>query len=233
MDLKDLQRHLKATGRYGGAVDGLWGRLTEAGVLLMVTDGADTALALPDFDASAKRQGVQTAAIRAFWKVEANGAGFQQGRPKILPEPHRFSKATGGRFDRSHPLISYPAWGTRPYPSSQDARYDQLLAMIRLDVDAGFGAASYGAPQIMGENFARCGYSDAMRFAESMARDEVTQLRAFEAFVTSAGIVPYLRKVDRTAASWEEVARRYNGTGYRLNRYHEKMAAAFVSFGGK
>lgn len=233
MDLKDLQRHLKATGRYSGAIDGIWGRLTEAGVLLMVTDGPDTSLTAADFDKSAQRQGVQPAAIRAFWKVEANGAGFQQGRPKILPEPHRFSKATDRRFDRTHPLISYPAWGTRPYPSSQDARYDQLLAMIRLDVAAGFGSASYGAPQIMGENFALCGYPDAMLFAEAMARDEVTQLRAFEGFVASAGILPHLRKVDRSAASWEPVARRYNGTGYKLNRYHEKMAAAYLSFGGK
>ena len=233
MNRIDLQTHLKCTGRYAGAIDDRWGRLTEAGVLLMLTDGPDTALTGADFTMAGERLLCAPAAIKAFWKTEANGAGFFDGRPKILPEPHRFSKATGGRFDKTNPTVSYPKWGTRPYPGSQDARYDMLLDMIRLDVDAGFGSASYGAPQIMGENHKACGYPTAAAFAEAMARDEATQLRAFEAFVTKAGILPFLRKVDATPKSWEPVALRYNGTGFRLNNYHGKMAVNYVSFGGK
>lgn len=232
MTLKDLQTHLKCTGRYAGAVDGLWGRLTEAAILLMLTDGPDTALTEANFTQAGARLLCQPAAIKAFWKTEANGSGFFAGRPKILPEPHRFSKATGGRFDKTNPTISYPKWGTRPYPASQDARYDALLAMIRLDIEAGFGSASYGAPQIMGENHEACGYPTAMAFAEAMARDEDTQLRAFEAFVTKAGILPALRKVTRAASSWEDVARRYNGTAFAKNRYHYRMAEAFALYGG-
>lgn len=232
-----LQTHLKETGRYAGEIDGgkpgWFGRLTQAGVLLMLTDGPDTTLTEASFKQAGERLQVAPAAIKAFWKTEANGAGFQQGRPKILPEPHRFSKATGGRYDKTNPQISYPKWGERPYPASQDARYDVLLAMIGLDVDAGFGSASYGAPQIMGENFDACGYPSEMAFAEAMARDEDTQLRAFEAFVRNRGILPALRKVDRTPDSWRPVSKPYNGTAYALNHYHEKMAAAYVSFGGK
>lgn len=233
MNIADLQAHLRTTGRYAGALDGLWGRLTEAAILLALTDGPDTALTESNFVAAGKRLQVQPAAIKAFWKTEANGAGFQDGRPKILPEPHRFSKATGHRYDGAHPQISYPKWGARPYPKTQDDRYDVLLAMVHLDVDAGFGSASYGAPQIMGENFKVCGYPSSFAFAEAMARDEDTQLRAFEAFVTNAGILPYLRRVDRSPASWEPVAQRYNGTAFRANNYHGKMAANFAAFGGK
>lgn len=233
LTLADAQAHMKATGRYAGAIDGLWGRLTEAGILLMLTDGPDTALTEQSFVLAGQRLQCQPAAIKAFWKTEANGYGFQAGRPKILPEPHRFSKATARRFDQSNPTISYPRWGARPYPKTQDARYDVLLQMIRLDVDAGFGSASYGAPQIMGENYALCGYPDAMRFAEAMARDEDTQLRAFESFCANAGIIPHLRRVDRSADSWVPVASRYNGTAFRENNYHGKMAAAFAQFGGR
>lgn len=233
MNLADLQAYLKSTSRYSGRIDGLWGRLTEGGILLALTDGPDTPLVETDFVASGKRLMVQPAAIKAFWKTEANGAGFQDGLPKILPEPHRFSRATGGRFDATNPTVSYPVWGTRPYPRTQDARYDMLLDMVRLHVDAGFGSVSYGAPQIMGENYAACGYPSAFAFAEAMARDEVTQLRAFEAFVTRAGILPFLRKVDRTVESWQPVAVRYNGTGYRVNQYDQKMCKAFIAFGGK
>lgn len=239
MKLKPLQQHLKDTGRYGGRVDDLWGRLTEDAILLAMTDGPDTAVTLQDMSNVAKRIGVQVAAIRAFWKVEANGSGFQYGRPKILPEPHRFSRATSGAFDKSNPAISYPSWGARPYPASQDARYRIVLDWAKLlhgkglDLNAAFASASYGAPQIMGENAALCGYPDAFTFAEAMARDERTQLDAFVQFVDHAGILPHLRKVDRSEASWYPVTSRYNGTAHKLNGYPPRIVSAFIGFGGK
>lgn len=226
-ELTALQQYLKDSGRYSGAVDGLWGRLTEAGVLLGMTDGPDTALTDADFVASGQRLSCPVAHIKAIAVVEAAGAGFQDGKPKILPEPHRFSKATGGRFDKSNPTISYPKWGSRPYPKTQDARYDVLLKMIRLDVDAGFGSASYGKFQIMGENFKACGYRSEMEFAFAMARDEATQLIAFEAFIRNNGILPALK-----AGRWDEVARRYNGTAYKKSQYDTKLANAAKRFGG-
>ncbi len=236
--LAELQQHLIDTRRYGGKADGLWGKLTEAGILLMMTDGPDTALVDHDFADSAQRLRVQPAAIKAFWLTEASGAGFTAGRPKILPERHRFSKDSGHRFDASNPTLSYPRWGTLPYPVTQDARYDMLLAWGRIltaakmPIDAMFDACSYGAPQIMGENHQACGYATSWQFAEAMARDEATQLRAFEGFVTNDGILPYLRKVDRTVTSWQPVADRYNGTASRLNNYAAKACANFIKCGG-
>lgn len=228
MKLPDLQTHLKATRRYAGEIDGKWGKLTEAGILLMLTDGPDTALTDRDLQASAARLGVEFASIKAVTVVEANGSGFFAGRPLILPEPHRFSRATRGRFDASNPMVSYPRWGSRPYPKTQDARYSVLLQMIRLDVDAGFASASYGKFQIMGENHEACGYPNSMRFAEGMARDEQTQLRAFEGFVTKNGLLPSLRKRD-----WAGFARRYNGTAFAVNKYDVKLAAAYRAAGGR
>ena len=223
--LAQLQQHLKNTGRYSGAVDGLWGKLTEAGILIMLTDGPDTKLTEQDFVESAARLGVTPAHIKAVVAVESNGAGFFAGKPLILPEPHRFSKATGRAFDGSHPQISYPKWGTRPYPKTQDGRYDVLLQMIRLNVDAGFGSASYGKFQIMGENHKLCGYATTWQFAEAMARDERTQLMAFEHFIINTGLLAALKRGD-----WVAFARGYNGTGYAKNRYDVKLAQAFRSF---
>jgi len=239
MKLAQLQTLLKETGRYTGRVDGLYGMLSEAAILIGMTDGPDTAVTLADMNRVATRLGVQVAAIRAFWKVEANGAGFQAGRPKILPEPHRFSRNTARAFDKSNPTLSYPKWGTRPYPKTQDERYRilsawvALLARREMDIDAAFASASYGAPQIMGENAALCGYPDPARFAFAMARDEATQLDAFVSFVDHAGILPHLRRVDRTEASWYPVTQRYNGTAHKLNGYPPRIVSAFVAFGGK
>ncbi len=225
MNLTQLQQHLKNTGRYTGQPDGLWGRLTEAAILTMLTDGPDTSLTEQDFKDSAARLGCEVAAIKAVCAVEANGSGFFAGRPKILPEPHCFSKWTKGKFDKSNPTLSYPKWGSRPYPKTQDLRYDQLLGMIRLDVDGGFACASYGKFQIMGENYKACGYASPMAFAEAMARDEKTQLRAFEAFITNAGLLQALRRKD-----WVAFARGYNGSAYAKNRYDVKLAQAYRSF---
>ncbi len=90
-------------------------------------------------------------------------------------------------------------------------------------MDAGFASASYGRFQILGENYAACGYASSFDFAEAMARDEATQLRAFERFLTANGLVRVLK-----ARDWAAFARGYNGTAYRVNRYDEKLAAAYA-----
>ena len=226
MNLTQLQQRLKATGRYSGAIDGSWGRLTEAAILTMLTDGPDTALVEQDFIDSAKRLGCAVSAIKAVCAVEANGSGFFAGCPLILPEPHRFSKWTKGKFDKTNPTVSYPKWGSRPYPKTQDLRYDQLLLMIRLDVDGGFACASYGKFQIMGENYAMCGFADPVAFAEAMARDEKTQLVAFENFVKAQpAMLKALRNKD-----WATFARLYNGSAYAKNKYDIKLAQADRKF---
>lgn len=227
MELRQLQAHMKATRRYAGAIDNLWGALTEAGILLLLTDGPDTKLTEQDFVDSASRTGLPVGHIKAVTKVEAAGAGFFAGRPLILPEPHRFSKLTNHRFDQAYPAISYPSWGQRPYPRTQDERYKMLLRMIRLDVDAGFAAASYGRFQILGENHLACGYSSSMAFAEAMARDERTQLVAFERFLSSRGLLGKLKAARAgDPASCEAFCAGYNGTAFRRNAYHIKLAEA-------
>lgn len=230
MRLYDLQAHLKATGRYSGELDGKWGRLTEAGVLLLLTDGPDTKITDDDLRAMAARNTLTFAQAKAVLEVEANGAGFEAGRPLILPEPHKFSKATGHKYDVSHPTISYRKWGQRRYPRAQDARYDQLLEMIRLNVDAGFASASYGKPQIMGFNHLLAGYDTPMAFAEAMARDEATQIKAFERFLKNTGLMAKLRGCTTDPVTCRLFCAGYNGTAYRENGYDVKLAKAIGKY---
>jgi hypothetical protein len=225
--IAELQQLLKDTGRYSGKVDGDYGALTRAAILLALTDGPDTALFPSDYAAAAARLVCPVQNIMALADVEASGAGFFAGRPKILFEPHVFSRLTRGRFDATHPKISYSRWGAKPYPASQDARYEQLLKAIELDVDAAFKAASYGKFQILGENHRACGYVTAHGFAFAMARDERTQLRALEEFIRPK-ILHHLR-----LGEWPQVARAYNGPAYgdydlRLRRAAGVRAAELV-----
>lgn len=223
--LDQFQLLLKDSGRYHGKIDGVWGPQTESAILLAFEDGPDTSLTEADYIASAARLKCPIAHIKAVAAVEAAGAGFQNGMPKILPERHRFSKITKGRFDASHPQLSYKRWGTLPYPKTQQERYALLLRMIRLDIEAGIAACSYGKFQILGENHLACGYDTPYGFAFSQAYDEKTQLQAFEKFLHANGLVVFLQN-----GIWTKFAARYNGPAYRENRYDVKLAQATRRF---
>lgn len=227
MDIRGLQAVLAQTGHYHGALDGIYGPMSGAAVLSAMTGGPGTTLGLNDYEQSAARLGCATSAIRAFATVESAGSGFSEGRPVILFEPHRFSKATKGRFDASAPDVSYPRWDAAKYPRKQAGRWGQLVKAVGLDVDAGFASASYGKFQILGENFRRCGFASPWAFAMAMAQDERAQLRAFEGFIITGGLISDLR-----AKRWVKLAKAYNGTRYHENRYDEKLADADKSFGG-
>jgi hypothetical protein len=53
---------------------------------------------------------VQLAALLAVADVDSRGSGFlpTSDKPKVLFEGHAFHRLTGGRFDKSHPKLSYP-----------------------------------------------------------------------------------------------------------------------------
>jgi hypothetical protein len=222
MNIRDMQARLVERG-YPVAIDGAYGPKTRASVLAAMTDPPDVPITAAAVVALATKWTVDPAALWAVRDVEATGRPFIDGRPTILFEPHRFSKATGHRFDAGHPTISYPNWGARPYPSKQIDRWNQLLDAVALDVDAAFASASYGAFQILGENYGVTTLPDSMAFALEEASGEDKQLQHFGAFVGYNGLVPFLRRLD-----WAAFAKGYNGTAYKANRYDERLAAAYA-----
>jgi hypothetical protein len=232
MNKSELQQRLKDTGRYAGLVDGAYGPMTKSAVLLALTDGPDTKLAEADFVASAERLKTSLAKVKAVKEVESSGAGFTGDRAIILFEGHRFSRATQHRFDATAPSISYPKWDKAKYPGSQQGRYDQLVKAVGLDVDAGFASASYGLFQILGENYVAAGYENPFEFAVAQAYDEATQLLAFENFLKSTGLDAKLRACSTNPADCEPFCAGYNGSAFRSNNYHVKLANRIKANGG-
>lgn len=186
-----------------------------------------TVLTAADFDGAARTIGCDVAAIRAVWEVESNGKPFGfDGRPTILFEPHVFSRETGRRFDASHGGVSYPKWGQKPYPRGtaderHTANWDKLVYAARLDRDAAYRSASYGAPQIMGFNFADAGFADVHAFVVAMSESAGAQLRAFLALVRTWKLDDEMRE-----HRWADFARRYNGPAFATHGYDKKLAAA-------
>lgn len=227
MNVLDLQRALRALGHDPGVADGVYGPRTRAAVLAALEDGPDTPLGAADIEWLAGSLDLTPRHIRTVWSVEASGAGFSAGRPTILFEPHRFSRATGHRFDAGHPEVSYRVWDRTRYPKGQAARYAQLVQAVGLDVDAGFASASYGAFQILGENHRLCGYDTPFAFAHAQSRTESAQLDAFLDFIRARRLDDELRRLD-----WAAFADGYNGTASRKNRYAERLARAWERLGG-
>lgn len=216
MEIQELQQRLANQGCFSEGDD-----LRQA-VLKYLTQGPDYLLEDCDFAVAAVDLAVPASYVKALYEVESSGNPFVDGRPVILFEPHRFSKATDHRFDASHPQLSYPKWKPGNYPRTQKARYDQLIEAVLLDPLAGFGSASYGAFQILGENYARCNAVDAMAFAWQESQTAADQLSHFCLFIKSDPVLH--RALQR--ADWVTVAKRYNGTAYYKNRYDVRLAQA-------
>ncbi len=183
-------------------------------------------LSRDDFLDDAHKIGCSVAAIRAVAEVESAGAGFDSlGRPKTLFEGHIFYKLTRGKFASSHPSLCYPRWTKQYYGKTRDAEFARLQQAISLDRNAALMSASWGTFQIMGGNYAICGFSNVEDFVAAQCLDANSHLTCFTEFVLDRGLADELRDL-----RWADFARIYNGASFKLNNYDVKMARAYAKF---
>lgn len=192
--------------------------------------GAFAELTEDDYRAAAKKLGCDVAAVKAVAEVESSGHGFlSDGRIKILFEGHIFYRYTKGKFAASHPTLCFQKWTKIHYTrgANADIRGDgelkRLETAIALDRIAALMSASYGKFQIMGFNFAQCGFRTVEDMFAAVQVSEGAQLDAFCEFVKSRKMDDELRDL-----RWADFARMYNGASYKLNKYDEKLAKAYA-----
>src|SRR5262245_45531080 len=105
--------------------------------------GASKPLTQKSLDAAAAIVDINNIAMWAVIQIESSGAGYlPDRRPKILFERHKFHRATGGRFDNSHPDISNRKQGG--YGAGGAHQYERLEEALALDRDAALSSASWG-----------------------------------------------------------------------------------------
>lgn len=166
----------------------------------------------------------ELAAIQAVAEVEAPLGGFLPSkRPTILFESRVFHDRTGGIYDLSHPHLSTAKW-VRNYRGGE-AEYERLEEALQLDKLAALASCSWGKFQIMGFNFAAAGYGSIEAFVVGMKVSERTQLIAFVNVLRSWKLADHLKH-----HRWAQFAAKYNGPGYRQNRYDEKLLAAYEKY---
>lgn len=190
-----------------------------------------------DFERAAARLQAPVAHVKAVAQVEAPGGGFDdKGQPRILFEAHRFAKLTGGVYNASHPDISSAKWDRSLYARGPNAdsrnvgEHARLARAVTLNRSAALMATSWGKFQILGENFATCGYPTLQDFINAMYANEGEQLDAFIGYILgdrrkhpTSGLTMHgaLRIGD-----WASFASLYNGPAYAQNQYDTKLAAA-------
>lgn len=178
-----------------------------------------------DYETAAYTLDCDVAAIKAVAEVESRGDGFlQNGKSKILFEGHIFYKYTKGKYKDSNPTICYTPWTTKYYLGGEK-EYTRLEQAEQLDKHAARMSASYGKFQIMGFNFAACGFSTVDEFYDAMQLDEKSQLEAFCEYIKHVGLNNALRE-----HKWESFAKAYNGPEYWKNKYHIKLANAYDKY---
>ncbi len=104
-------------------------------------------------------------------------------------------------------------------------QYERLEQAIAFDRKAALESTSWGLGQLMGFNAGIAGFADVETMVAAMVESEDAQLAGMAGFIHSQGLAPYLAQRD-----WAGFARRYNGPGYRRNRYDEKLEAAHARY---
>ena len=177
-----------------------------------------------DWQRLAEKLGCEVNVLKAIKQVETGSTGpfDSSGRPTILFEAHLFWRNLVGlgknpnSYVASHRGILSKSWNKALYKGGT-REWDRLREAWGISPLAATKSASYGFPQILGQNF-----KDTFGFVADCYMSEVKQLEFFGRFLEGNGFGPYLK-----AKSWSAIAKRYNGAGFAANKYDQKLAAAY------
>ena len=192
----------------------------------------------------AKELDLDPALIWAVMRVESNGHfSLKDGKIPILLERHwvyKFvKKRLGWRkaryFYKKYPDICNPKAGGYNKPSwykdtQNNWQYEKLAkCIIKIDREIAHLSTSFGAFQIMGFNYALCGYESATKMANKFHQDpQKEQIKAFINFIKNYkhGKAYFALKNYR----FDLFAKYYNGLGYKKNNYDNKLVVAYASW---
>lgn len=181
-----------------------------------------TTLTLTDFQQAATRLKTGVAEIKAVTEVESNGRGFDSiGRIIIRFEPHKFHEYTKGKYDGTHPSLSFPQ-RRKNYPVDLNQSWDLYNIAKTLDLTATRLATSFGMFQILGSNFPSCGCKTVGEFVTKMCKSEATQLDLFCRLLLDWRLDDELRN-----HQWATFAKFYNGAGFKQLHYDTKLQDAY------
>jgi hypothetical protein len=190
----------------------------------------------------ADRYNLELAAVKAVNQIESSGKGFLAfGKPRILFEGHVFWNELKKRNLQPNSFLNsltqdvlYEKW-TKKYYRGGEGEYERMeraagISASPLAKEAAYCSASWGAFQIMGYNFKNLGYNSIDNWVSAMNEHEREHLAAFGKFIAMKSIsgkklVDWLKE-----KNWAKFAEGNNGSGYKKNKYDEKLKAAYNKY---
>ena len=177
----------------------------------------------------ARLYGLEPALLLAICEVESGGHAFAmvEGRrePLIRFEGHWFDRLIADPEKRAAARaagLSSPKAGAIANPRTQKGRWALLARAEAIDRQAALQSVSWGLGQVMGFHWKALGFASVDDMVEEARSGIGGQAGLVMRFLSANDLIAPLR-----ARKWQEFARRYNGPGYRQNRYDTKLAAAF------
>lgn len=155
--------------------------------------------------------GLPVLAIKAVLHVESSGYGFSPvtGKMIIRFEGSKFREAGGPVIADLHKI-----------QADEYAAYNKAYA---IDKVRAMHCTSFGIAQVMGWNYAACGYKSVSAMVEAFDESEYFQISGMLMFIKSEpAMFSALKRLD-----WAEFAFHYNGPLFKQNNYDSRLAAAF------
>lgn len=184
---------------------------------------------------------VEPAAALAVVEVESAGKSLEQdGRtPRLLFERHVFYrelKKAGKTTALSRAVaagLAHPEWRKPGTANSQyrdqgtSAKRLSLLARARaIDEECALRSCSWGVGQTMGFNAEEMGFRNARELFQYMVEGGVpAQVECMFREIEEKKLIGKMNAHD-----WAGFAYKYNGAGYKANKYDTKMAAAYLKW---
>lgn len=176
---------------------------------------------------------LEPACLLAVAEVESGGQAFAlvEGRrePLIRFEGHYFDRRLTGdkqALAREKGLAS-PIAGAVANPATQEARWRMLEEAAAIDANAAYESTSWGLGQVMGAHWAWLGFASVDALVAEARSSVAGQTRLMAFYIDKAGLAGALRDCD-----WDTFARGYNGPAYKRYGYDDKIAAAYLRYGG-
>ena len=209
-----------------------------------IVESNDKLLSEKDLIYFSDRYGLELAAVKAVNQIESSGKGFLAfGKPRILFEGHVFWSELKKRNIQPNNFLNslsqdvlYEKW-TKKYYRGGEGEYERMEKAANISAlpgtkEAAYCSASWGAFQIMGYNYKNLGYNSIDSWVSAMNEHEREHLAAFGKFISMKSIsgkklIDWLRE-----KNWDKFAEGYNGSGYKKNKYDEKLKAAYSKYVG-
>ena len=177
---------------------------------------------------------LEPAFLKAVTTVESGESGFfNNGLCTVLFERHIFYNQVVKKFGQSradgwadkYPNICYKTRSQSAYLGGV-REWDRINLAKNLDSECALMAASFGMFQIMGFNYALCGYDDVGAYVADMLDSERFHIGAVAMLIKNQQ--PWYNAAK--ALDFNEFARLYNGSDYAAHNYNCRLEDAYNSF---